>query len=272
MTTGDTGGASRATSGSSGSYGSSGTTGTSETYETESHRSSGSDRPFEVREEILDEPRTREETVVREEREVQHPAPVAQTPVNVEVEAEGHDGVRWGPVWAGLLTALSSFLLLELLFYGLGWLTIDPGATTPGNNAGWVSGILALVAFFLGGLVAGATAMYKGLSSGLLHGFLVWALGVLAILFLTLFGGGALLGSFADLIDKFLNLRQTASVNPAEATTLAETTKDAALPAFFGLALPLAASMLGGLIGSKMWPRNQGTQHDTISVRGDSVR
>ena len=269
MTTSDTGGASRASSGSSGSYG---TSDTSDTYETESYRTTGSDRPFEVREEVLDEPRRHQETVVREEREVQRPAPAAQAPVNVEVEAEGHDGVRWGPVWAGLLTALSSFLLLELLFYGLGWLTIDPGASTPGNNAGWVSGILALVAFFLGGLVAGATAMYKGLSSGLLHGFLVWALGVLAILFLTLFGGGALLGSFADLIDKFLNLRQTASVNPAEATTLAETTKDAALPAFFCLALPLAASMLGGLIGSKMWPRNQGTQHDTISVRGDSVR
>jgi hypothetical protein len=248
MTTSDSGGATRATSGTSGAYGS-------------------TDRPVEVREEVLDRPRVHEETVVREDHHVREPVPAPQTPVNVAVEAEGHDGVRWGPVWAGLLTALSSFLLLELLFYGLGWLTIDPGETTPGNNAGWVTGILALIGFFLGGLVAGATAMWKGLTSGLLHGFMVWALGVLAILFITLFGGGALLGSFADVIRDFVNLQQASNVSPAEADSLATTAKDAALPAFFGLALPLAASMLGGLIGSKMWPRNKGTQHDTITVR-----
>ena len=270
MTTGDSGGATRAGGSpdpyrtgdrheAENSYGTPGSYGTAGSY-------GGTDRPVEVREEVLDSPRVHEETVVREDHHVQ-PRPPAQTPVNVAVEAEGHDGVRWGPVWAGLLTALSTFLLLELLFYGMGWLTIDPGPQTPGNNAGWVTGILALVAFFLGGLVAGATAMWKGLTSGLLHGFMVWALGVLAILFLTLFGGGALLGSFADLIRNFVNLQQAANVTGQETSELARTAKDAALPAFFGLALPLAASMLGGLIGSKMWPRNQGAQQDTISVR-----
>lgn len=48
--------------------------------------------------------------------------------------------------------------------------------------------LLELTFVALGGLTAGATAMWRGVQSGLLHGILVWALGVVAFAFLTLFG------------------------------------------------------------------------------------
>nr|MBA2715963.1 hypothetical protein [Propionibacteriales bacterium] len=115
------------------------------------------DRSIPVREEFV-EPR---QTQVREETVVHQQARPAYSddsgPVNVAVGAERQDGVRWGPIWAGLLTALTAFILLELLFFAFGWLTLDPGENDPGNSSGLVTGILALVAFFLGGLVAGAT-------------------------------------------------------------------------------------------------------------------
>jgi hypothetical protein len=191
-------------------------------------------------------------------------------PVNVAVGAERHDGVRWGPVWAGLLTALTTFLLLELAFYALGWLDLDPGENEPGNSAGLVTGILALVAFFLGGLIAGATALWKGLFSGLLHGFLVWAVGVFAFIALTFFGASALLGSFGDLTSQLgvgpQQVQSSADVSDAEAEQAADTAKDAAAPAFWGLALPLVASMIGGLVGSKIWPRKKDTEPDTVRV------
>ena len=214
------------------------------------------------------------ETVVREERR-----PIVRDtgtessggPVNVAVGAERRDGVRWGPIWAGLLTALTTFLLLELLFYALGWLTLDPGGNDPGTSSDLVTGILALVGFFLGGLVAGATALWKGLTSGLLHGFLVWALGVAAILALTFLGAGTLLGSFGNLANQFgvgaQEVQQSANVSPAEANEIAANAKDAAWPAFLGLFLPLAAAMLGGLIGSKMWPRQDDADPDTVRLR-----
>ncbi len=230
------------------------------------------DRSIPVREEFV-EPR---QTQVREETVVHQQArPVYRDddsgPVNVAVGAERQDGVRWGPIWAGLLTALTTFILLELLFFAFGWLTLDPGENDPGNSSGLVTGILALVAFFLGGLVAGATAIWKGLFSGLLHGFLVWALGVVAFIALTFFGGSALLGSFGSLTNQLgvgpQQVQSTTNVSDSEAQNIADKAKDAAAPAFWGLLLPLGASMLGGLIGSKIWPRKDDSDPDTVRLR-----
>jgi hypothetical protein len=215
-------------------------------------------------------------TTVHEERVVHQQPPVIQhtdqggRPVNVAVGADRQDGVRWGPIWAGLLTALTTFLLLELLFYSLGWLTLDPGSPDPGNSTALVTGILALVAFLLGGLIAGATALWKGLFSGLLHGFLVWALGVVAFIALTFFGASALLGSFGSLTNQLgvgpQQVRSTAEVSDEEAAEVRETADDAAGPAFWALLAPLLASMLGGAIGSKIWPRHDDSDPEVVRV------
>lgn len=239
------------------------------------------DRSIPVREERVETRPTqvREQHVERVEH-VEHVRPPVQPappvvhndndgrPVNVAVGAERQDGVRWGPVWAGLLTALTTFLLFELLFYAFGWLDLDPGS---GSSSGLVTGILALVAFFLGGLVAGATALWKGLFSGLLHGFLVWALGVVAFIALTFFGAGALLGSFGSLTNQLgvgpQQVQSATEVSEAEANQASSTAKDAAAPAFWGLLAPLGASMLGGLIGSKIWPRKDDSDPETVRLK-----
>ncbi len=230
------------------------------------------DRSIPVREEFVEPRQTQmhEETVVR--HDVQ-PRPTDTGPVNVAVGAERQDGVRWGPIWAGLLTALTTFILLELMFYAFGWLTLDPGDNDPGTSKGLITGILALIAFFLGGLVAGATAIWKGLFSGLLHGFLVWALGVVAFIALTFFGGSALLGSFGTLTQNLgvgpQAVQSATNVTDSEANTIQSKAKDAATPAFWGLLFPLGASMLGGLIGSKIWPRRDDSDPETVQLRNN---
>lgn len=213
----------------------------------------------------------REQQVVQQETEQVPSHGNDSSPVNVAVGAERRDGVRWGPVWAGLLTALTTFLLLELGFYALGWLTLDTVDTDPSESSGIITGILALVAFFIGGLIAGATALWKGLFSGLLHGFLVWALGVVAFIALTFFGASSLLGSFGDLTSKLgvgpQAIESTTDVSDAEAAEAEDTAEDAAGPAFLGLVLPLGAAMLGGLIGSKVWPRKDDSDPETVRLR-----
>src|SRR5688572_11435781 len=81
----------------------------------------------------------------------------------VEQTAVARDRVRWGPIWAGLLTTLSMFLLFELMAYAFGWLSLGIG-DFPGSRRSdtWVAGIIGLISFFLGGLVTGATALVRG--------------------------------------------------------------------------------------------------------------
>ena len=170
------------------------------------------------------------------------------------------DQVRWGPVWAGLALVLPVFLLGELIFLALG--VLDLGDSVGGATAGIVTGLIALLAFFVGGLVAGATAMWKGVDTGLLHGILVWALGITAVLLLTLLGAGSLLGTFGTAASQLLDpatVSSAANGAAADAPSQQEVVsagQSAASYGVLGLGLTIIASALGGVVGSKMWPRS----------------
>ncbi|GHE13944.1 permease [Klenkia taihuensis] len=157
------------------------------------------------------------------------------------------DRVRWGPVWAGLVVALPTFLLIEVITLALGWWDI---AEQDGTEAGVISGVAGLVAFFLGGLTAGASSMWRGVDDGLLHGILVWSAGIVAILGLALLGGGALLGPLSQVVGD-IGAVGTPDVDPAQA---ADAVTSSASWASLGLGLTIIASALGGVVGSKMWP------------------
>ncbi|MGB3633092.1 MAG: hypothetical protein WA982_03545 [Rubrobacteraceae bacterium] len=159
------------------------------------------------------------------------------------------DSVRWGPIWAGLVTALTTFLLLQLLALGIGLVGIGPSET----GGAWVSAILGLIAFFVGGLVAGMTSAVRGAIPGLINGFLVWALGVLVILLLSALGLGQIFGALGSVVGQVGVLQdiQQGGVNAPDVdpTEIASAARIAALGAFFGLLLAAVAAMVGGLIG-----------------------
>lgn len=165
------------------------------------------------------------------------------------------DSIRWGPIWAGLITALTTFLLLQLLAIGLGLVDIGPGSD---GGGGWVPGLIGLIAFFTGGAVAGMTSAIRGPGSGLLNGFMVWALGTVLILLLSALGLGQLFGALGNVagqvgpgaISGAADTAQGAApnVNPREAEQALQT---GAIGAFFGLLLSALASMVGGLLGGR---------------------
>ncbi len=113
-----------------------------------------------------------------------------------DMAAARRDSIRWGPIWAGLITALTTFLLLQLLAIGLGLVDIGPGSD---GGGGWVPGLIGLIAFFTGGAVAGMTSAIRGPGSGLLNGFMVWALGTVLILLLSALGLGQLFGALGNV-------------------------------------------------------------------------
>lgn len=166
---------------------------------------------------------------------------------------ERRDRARWGPVWAGALITLPVFFVLQSFFFAVGWLDLGIGTGVTSTAASIVSAILGLIAFFIGGLAAAAFAMWRGMESGLLQGILVWALATVGIIFLSLLGGGALLGSLADVVTQLGSLQQLqgSGVNPAQ---VLGTVREAAGWSALWLGLTALTAALGGLAGSKIWP------------------
>jgi hypothetical protein len=100
------------------------------------------------------------------------------------------DRVRWGPILAGLFAAMSALTLLSVLGLAIGLSAWDPGdnARNWSIGAGIWSIISALIAFFIGGMLAARSAAAAGSKNGTLNGAMVWAVAIPLLLFLL--GGG----------------------------------------------------------------------------------
>jgi hypothetical protein len=161
----------------------------------------------------------------------------------------GRDGIRWGPIWAGALITLATYLVLYLLFFAFGVLSLGLGGGAGAVTTTIVSAILGLIAFFVGGLVAGATGMWTGRKEGLLQGVTMWALTVAGLLGITLIGGGALLGALP-------NLGAGTTTTPPGVNTvgIVGAVRNAAGWSALGLGLSVLVAALGGLVGSRMRP------------------
>jgi hypothetical protein len=92
---------------------------------------------------------------------------------------ERRDRIRWGAVWTGALTTLSTYIVLQLLFFALGWLDLGGDG---GTTRALVSAVLALVAFFLGGAAAGASALWHRAHDGMVNAVVAWAITVITLL------------------------------------------------------------------------------------------
>lgn len=165
---------------------------------------------------------------------------------------ERRDSARWGPIWAGLITAITTFLLLELLAFGTGLLTPNVAPGPDSTASAWISGIIGLIAFFTGGSVAGMTSSVRGASTGLLNGFLVWALGTVLILVLSVFGLGQIFGTLGNLVGQIGAIQAVNLPNPTvDPQQLLDTVRTAAMTAFLGLLISALASALGGFLGGR---------------------
>lgn len=166
------------------------------------------------------------------------------------------DQVRWGPIVAGLVTALSVFLLLSLLAVGLGVAAaettgVDDQAVMTTTTV--VTAVIGLLAFVIGGFVAGRTAAIgvreaggENRQAGALNGFLVWALGITLILALGAFGLGQLFGAAGQIFGE-LDQIQPGAVPEPDTSAIA----NSALIAFVSLALPAIAAAAGGWFGAR---------------------
>ncbi len=197
------------------------------------------------------------ETVPVRERE---PRVVREDELDVAQRTEvrvGRDRIRWGPIWAGLLVALASFLLLSVLALAIGALTVEAigSAGTVAAVTGWATAIIGLIAFFVGGYVAGATSVVRGTVAGLLNGLLVWALGIVLILMFSALGVGQVFGALGSLFSQFRALVIIPEGSAQVVRQAADAIASGAFAAFLSMLLPAIAAVGGGWLGAKTAPR-----------------
>lgn len=145
--------------------------------------------------------------------------------------------ISWGAVFGGVVIALATQLILNLLGVGLGAANFDPASSTSDSAATFsigaaiwwtLSGILAALA---GGYAAGRLAGQPKESSGGWHGLTAWALATLLLFALLTTTIGAVAGGA---------LRFLGGVAGGAAQTLG-TTMQVAAPTMSQLADPLAS-------------------------------
>ncbi|HEX2913094.1 MAG TPA: YrzE family protein [Chloroflexia bacterium] len=192
--------------------------------------------------------------------------PVVAVPVtSTTTTVAAHDDVRWGPILAGLFSTLATLLILSLLGVAVGLTAASGqpgGATGAANNAnsyttgaGIWAAVSALIAFFIGGYVAGRTAGVRRRSYGWVNGALVWAITLPLLLWLAGSGASGFLNAIGFNLAGFTNnitgAVNNATNNPGAVNNATDAARNGAWIAFAALIIGLIASALGGLLGSR---------------------
>lgn len=186
-----------------------------------------------------------------------------------------HDRVRWGPILAGLVVAISSQLVLSALGAAIG-LTSIAGSGAPRSDApeigtavGIWSIISLLISLFLGGWVTARSCGPMNRSTALLNGAILWATTLAISAWLLSSGVSGAFGVVASNAGEIANqVQQGATALPDQAPNVtAQETRDIAGNAAkvgwsfaLGSLLGLIASMIGASVGTRH-PRTVTTVH-----------
>jgi MFS family permease len=195
----------------------------------------------EAREEAREE--ARREIARDTDRTAAAVAPAAVAPAAVA------SPLRWGPVWAGVLTAFGLFLLFSMIALAAGLTAVDFEDPLAGIDADLVAmivtGLFIAVAFFAGGFVASWSAWLTEEGPAILHGFLVWALALVLLLVFVGLGLGQVFGAAGQV---FADQFAPGQIDVQDPQALAEAFTQAAWQAVFAVVLAMAAAILGGLV------------------------
>lgn len=172
--------------------------------------------------------------------------PTAVAAITGDLTPDQRPRIGWGPLWAGFVLTLAIYLVLQLALIAVDLV----GLPVEGGSDAWWSAAAGLVAFFVGGLVAGGTAAWRGVGDGMLHGLIMWALAIAGLLALAALGSGLALGSL-DTTSVFDDL--TSNLDAANASDA----QDAAGWSLLGVCVAAAAAVAGGAVGGALWHRDR---------------
>lgn len=196
------------------------------------------------------------------------------------VAVDYHDRVRWGPIFAGLVVAISSQLILSSLGAAIGLTSLSTSGA-PRSNAGDVGtavGIWSIISLFIS-LFIGSWVMARGCGpmnkgTALLNGAILWATTLALSAWLLASGVSGAFGILASNAGEIVNqaapgqipdpsqINATPDISAEQARDIAGNAARAGWSFTFGSLLGLAASLIGSSVGSRE-PRNVNRYRET---------
>jgi hypothetical protein len=192
------------------------------------------------------------------------PSVVGSTAVQPAVDY--HDRVRWGPIIAGLVVALSSQLVLSALGAAIGFSNIA-GSGAPRSNAddvGTAVGIWTIISLFislfLGSWVMSRSCGPMNRSTALLNGAILWATTLALSSWLLANGVSGAFGILASNAGEAINQAQQSgtplpnqapSVTAQQARDIAGSGAKVGWSFALGSLLGLVSSLVGAAVGAR---------------------
>lgn len=188
-------------------------------------------------------------------------------PAVVPAAVDYHDRVRWGPILAGLVVALSSQLILSALGAAIGFTSIA-GSGAPRSNAGDVGtavGIWSIISLFIS-LFIGSWVMARccgpmNRGTAMLNGAVLWATTLALSAWLLASGVSGAFGVLASNAGEIVQqvappgsvpeVPNTPDVTAQEARNIASGGARAGWSFFFGSLLGLVSSLIGASAGAR---------------------
>ncbi|MEM8807310.1 MAG: hypothetical protein AAGF01_14910 [Cyanobacteria bacterium P01_G01_bin.38] len=179
---------------------------------------------------------------------------------------EYHDRVRWGPIFAGIVVAIASQLVLSALGTSIGFTAGATGtaAGAVGIGIGIWSIVSLLVSLFLGSWVMASTCGPMNNKTAMLNGTILWATTLAVSAWLLANGVSGTFGMVASnagaVVDQIqepggVSLTNPGAavpdVNPQEAQQYAANAAKAGWSFLFGSLLGLVAALIGSTVGAR---------------------
>lgn len=153
-------------------------------------------------------------------------------------------------IWTGFAVGMAAWILLELVLFATDLTGFDAGVGDADTSSWFWNGVAAVVAFGIGGYVAGLSARSWSAGPGLIHGAAVWAVGLIGAILLTGLVGGFGFGALGDVFG-FEQALQAEGPGARVSEQTVDDFREAAAWAAGFVALTLATALGGGLLGAK---------------------
>ena len=166
--------------------------------------------------------------------------------------------VSWSGVWVGALAALALGLMIGLIGYAVGAHEVASPRPTDAHKLRMIAVAFniagAFFAFVVGGWAAARIAGIQRAEPAMLHGSIVWLVGVAMFVVLTSTGAVAYFGSWYGGLAAPAMVRAV-PVDPEVARVM----RNAAFGSVVALLVGLMGSVLGGWLASGAWRRRKTT-------------